>query len=110
MICPMHEYMQSWGWVVDNPYFAKTKKGGGYLIDGLLPGKYKVIAWHRHMKPIEKVVTLTERGTASLDFEFDSPQVVRPLYETQEHFRIPPESDPLQDLEGCGEPFCVKRE
>jgi hypothetical protein len=28
MICGMHEFMQSWGYMVDNPYYAKTKKGG----------------------------------------------------------------------------------
>ncbi|HEX9756580.1 MAG TPA: carboxypeptidase-like regulatory domain-containing protein [Nitrospiria bacterium] len=110
MICPMHEFMQSWGWIVDNPYFAKTQKGGGYLIDDLLPGKYKVTAWHPHLKPIEKEFTILEGRTVSIDFEFDPTQVVRPLYETQEHFRIPPESDPFQDLEGCEDPFCVKRD
>jgi hypothetical protein len=62
------------------------------------------------MKPIEKLVTISPNGTANLDFEFDARQVVRPIYETQEHFRIPPERDPTVDLKGCEGPYCVRRE
>ena len=35
MICGMHEFMQSWGFVVDNPYYAKTKRDGEFTIDCL---------------------------------------------------------------------------
>lgn len=110
IICEMHEYMQTWAWVVDNPYFAKTRKGGAFTIENLPPGTYKVTAWHPHMKPIEKLVTISPNGTATLDFEFDARQVVRPIYETQAQFRIPPERDPTVDLKGCEGPYCVKRE
>jgi hypothetical protein len=110
IICPMHEYMQTWGWIVDNPYYAKTEKGGGYKIDRLLPGRYKVTAWHPHMKPIEKEVAVPPNGTVSVNFQFDSRQVVRPIYETQEHFRIRPESNPHEDLKGCEGSFCVMKE
>ncbi|MBI3610576.1 MAG: carboxypeptidase regulatory-like domain-containing protein [Nitrospirae bacterium] len=110
IICEMHEYMQTWTWVVDNPYFAKTRKGGAFTIEKLPPGTYKVTAWHPHMKPIEKSVTVPPDGTVSLDFEFDARQVVRPIYETQDQFRIPPERDPTADLKGCEGPFCVRRE
>jgi hypothetical protein len=110
IICEMHEYMQTWAWVVDNPYFSKTAKGGEFTIENLPPGVYKVIAWHPHMKPIEKEVTISSHGVTTLDFEFDARQVVRPLYETQTRFRIPPERDPTVDLKGCAGPYCVRRE
>lgn len=110
IICEMHEYMQTWAWVVDNPYFARARKGGEFTIENLPPGTYKVLAWHPHMKPIEKQVTIQPHGTVTLDFEFDARQVVRPFYETQAHFRIPPERDPTVDLKGCEGPYCVRRE
>ncbi|MFI5303197.1 MAG: hypothetical protein ACHQYP_00255 [Nitrospiria bacterium] len=28
MKCGMHGYTQTWGWIVDNPYYAKTKRDG----------------------------------------------------------------------------------
>jgi hypothetical protein len=110
IICEMHEYMQTWAWIVDNPYFAKTGKGGDFTIENLPPGTYRVIAWHPHMKPIEKEVTIPPHGVTTLDFEFDGRQVVRPIYETQTQFRIPPEREPTVDIKGCEGPYCVRRE
>jgi hypothetical protein len=110
IICEMHEYMQTWAWVVDNPYFAKTGKGGEFTIENIPPGTYKVIAWHPHMKPVQKLITISPHGAAMLNFEFDARKVVRPLYETQTRFRIPPEMDPTVDLKGCEGPYCVRRE
>ena len=110
IICEMHEYMQTWAWVVDNPYFARTKKDGSFTIDKLPPGTYKVTVWHPHLKPIEKIVTVPADGAVPLDFEFDAAQVVRPIYETQKQFRITPERDPTVDLMGCEGPYCVRQE
>jgi len=90
LICGMHEFMQSWGFVVDNPYYAKTKKDGAFIIDQLPPGTYKVTAWHPHMKVIEKEVTVPANGNVSLNFEFNSAEVQRPIYESQREFRIGP--------------------
>jgi len=88
LICGMHEFMQSWGFRVDNPYYAKTKKGGAFLIDQIPPGTYRVIAWHPHMKMIEKEVTVPADGNVNLDFEFQSAEVQRPLYESQRDYRV----------------------
>ncbi len=110
IICGMHEYMQTWAWVVDNPYFDKTARDGAYAIDRIPPGTYRVVAWHPHLKPIEKVVTVPPGGHVKLDFEFDAKEVIRPIYETQKQFRISPERDPNVNLFGCEGPFCVKRE
>ncbi|MEW6324024.1 MAG: carboxypeptidase-like regulatory domain-containing protein [Nitrospirota bacterium] len=109
IICPMHEYMQSWGWIVDNPYYEKTRRGGEFVIEDVPPGAYTVTAWHPHLKPLERRVTVPPRGEVTVDFIFDARRVVRPIYETQAQFRIPPESDPFQDLKGCEGPFCVTR-
>jgi len=58
------------------------------------------------MKMIVKEITIPPNGTATLNFDFDARQVVRPIYETQAHFRIPPERDPQVDLKGCEGPYC----
>ena len=98
MICGAHEFMQAWGFVVDNPYYAKTKREGDFTIDRLPPGTYKVTAWYPHMDLIEKEVTVTANGRVNLDFEFDATQVHRPAYESQAQFRIRPESRPHEHL------------
>lgn len=90
MICGMHEFMQSWGFVVDNPYYTKTKKDGLFTIDKLPPGTYNLTAWHPHFKVVEKEITVPEKGTVSIDFEFNADDVKRALYETQDERRISP--------------------
>jgi hypothetical protein len=100
MICGMHEFMQSWGFAVDNPYYALTKKGGEFDIDQLPPGRYRVMVWHPHLKPVEKEVVVPANGRVELNFEFDATKVKRPEYEIQKKFRVGPEAHPHEDLTG----------
>lgn len=90
MICGLHEFMQSWGFVVDNPYYTKTKKDGFFSIDQLPPGTYKIAAWHPHFKIVEKEITVPANGQVEINFEFDATKVERALYETQHQRRISP--------------------
>ncbi len=90
MICGMHEFMQSWGFVVDNPYYAKTAKDGTFTIDGLLPGTYTVAFWHPQFKVFEKEVTIKANKETRVNFEFNADLVKRPEYEKQKQFRISP--------------------
>jgi len=90
MICGMHEFMQSWGFVVDNPYFAKTAKDGRYTIDDLPPGTYTVSIWHPHYPVYERAVTVRADQTTRLDFAFDATLIDNPEYESQKQFRISP--------------------
>jgi hypothetical protein len=88
MICGMHEFMQTWGYAVDNPYYALTDENGHFSIDGLPPGTYTVTAWRPHFQPIKQRVTIPPQGTARMEVAFDATTVRRPLYETQDNFRI----------------------
>lgn len=106
MICGMHEFMQAWGFVVDNPYYARTKRDGRYSIDGLPPGTYRVAVWHPHLPIVERDVTVPANGTATFNVEFNGAEVVRPAYESQERFRIGPEARPHEHLEECTPPYC----
>ncbi|MFQ5542848.1 MAG: carboxypeptidase-like regulatory domain-containing protein [Nitrospiria bacterium] len=87
MICGMHEFMQSWGFVVENPYYARSEKDGTYKIDGLLPGTYTVNIWHPHFKVYEETVTVRANQTTKFDFVFDADLVKNPEYESQKQFR-----------------------
>ncbi len=88
MICGMHEFMQSWGFVVRNPYYAKTEKDGSYKIDGIPPGTYEVSIWHPHSKIYNKTVTVKANKESRMDFVFNASLIKRPLYESQEQTRL----------------------
>ncbi len=71
MQCGRHPYMQSWGYAIDNPYYAVTNLEGTFTIPQLPPGKYKVKAWHPILGSQEREVTVTSNGMATLEFTFE---------------------------------------
>jgi len=71
MQCGRHSYMQSWGYAIDNPYYAVTSLDGAFVIGDLPPGTYKVKAWHPMLGSQEREVLITGSGTAVLDFTFE---------------------------------------
>ena len=88
MICGMHEFMQTWGYRVQNPYFFKTDDQGNYNIGDIPPGEYIVNAWHYLMKPQKKKIKIAAGETIDLSFVFDGNEVKRPFYETIKSGRI----------------------
>ncbi len=92
MICGMHEFMQTWGYRVQNPYYFKTGVDGNYKIDNIPPGEYEVTAWHYLMKPQKKKIKIEQNSVLNLDFSFNGDKVIRPLYETIKSGRIKKDS------------------
>ncbi len=88
MICGMHEFMQTWGYRIQNPYYFQTQVDGNYKIENIPSGEYKVTAWHFLMKKQSKKIKISEGETINLDFEFDGDKVIRPFYETIKSGRI----------------------
>ena len=88
MICGMHEFMQTWGFRVQNPYYFITDLDGNFNIGDIPPGEYVVNAWHYLMKPQKRKIKIVAGETIDLKFEFDADRVVRPLYETIKSGRI----------------------
>ncbi len=88
MICGMHEFMQTWGYRIQNPYYYITGKDGSFKIDNIPPGDYVVNAWHYQMKLRSKKVHVAENSVLDLNFEFDGDEVIRPHYETIRSGRI----------------------
>ena len=88
MVCGMHEFMQTWGYRVQNPYFYKTDDQGNYNIGDIPPGEYIVNAWHYLMKPQKRKIKIAAGETIDLSFVFDADKVERPFYETIKSGRI----------------------
>ena len=97
MICGMHEFMQTWGYRIQNPYYIKTKIDGNYKLENIPPGEYTVNAWHYLMKLRSEKVTITENAVIDLNFEFDGNEIERPLYETIKSGRIKHEASQYKE-------------
>jgi polysaccharide lyase family 4-like protein len=70
MQCGFHAYMESWGLVVDNPYYALTDQSGRFEIGDIPPGTYKLFVWHPQARvAIEREVTIPAKGTVAENFE-----------------------------------------
>jgi len=68
--CGKHSFMQTWSYVVDNPYYAITAEDGTFSIRDLPPGRYRVTAWHPFMKLRAQTVDLSARSQTTVHFEF----------------------------------------
>ena len=88
MICGMHEFMQTWGYRVQSPYYSQTKIDGNFKIDNIPPGEYKLTAWHYLMKKQTQKIKIAAGETVDLSFVFNADKVVRPFYETMKSGRI----------------------
>jgi hypothetical protein len=72
MQCGMHPYMQSWGYAIDNPYYAVTGPTGSFIIGDLPAGTYHVKAWHPILGVQERDITVKPNGIATLDWRFEA--------------------------------------
>lgn len=74
MQCGFHAYMESWGFAVDNPYFALTADDGTFSLTDVPPGEYTLMVWHPGVGTmLQKKVTVTEKGLSTVDFDFKAP-------------------------------------
>ncbi|PRC95243.1 methylamine utilization protein [Solimicrobium silvestre] len=55
--CNIHDKMVAYVQVVNTPYFAKTDATGKVKLNGIIPGKYQLKAWHFMLPPLAQVVT-----------------------------------------------------
>ncbi len=74
MQCGFHAYMESWGLVVDNPYYAVADNEGRFEIGDIPPGTYKVRIWHPYIGGTKEFeVTIKPKGRATLNAEVPAP-------------------------------------
>jgi plastocyanin len=73
VFCHIHSDMSAVVFVRPNPYFTVPNDAGHYVIDGVPPGDYRVVAWHERSHPALRHVHV-EAGEASVvDFNIPLP-------------------------------------
>ncbi len=73
MQCGFHAYMESWGFAVNNPYYALSAQDGSYTITDIPPGTYAVQVWHPMVQK-DYTVTIPPNGTTNLEITIDAPK------------------------------------
>lgn len=86
--CGVHDFMQSWGLAVGNPYFAVSAADGSFKISDIPPGTYHVIAWHPYLPMQVEEITVAENGKIETNFQFDASKVDIPYYAQQRSYRL----------------------
>ncbi len=67
--CEVHNWMNCYAGVTDNPFYAVTDEKGSFTIKGLPPGTYTVEAWHEKFGTQQLKVTVSDKG-ATADFKY----------------------------------------
>lgn len=89
MQCGFHAYMESWAFVVTNPYYDITKSTGAFAIDNVPPGMYRLIAWHPQTGPFqERIVNVKPKGLALVNLSLQAPTGRRTAYQVMENPRF----------------------
>jgi hypothetical protein len=66
-----HPWPRAYLAVFDHPYFAVTKPDGSFTIDGVPPGKYKLVVWHERTGKKEQPVDVPASGAAKVSVELE---------------------------------------
>ncbi len=75
MQCGFHAYMESWAFVVENPYYDVTKETGGFRIPDIPPGTYRLVVWHPQIgAPKEYDVTIQPNKESTLNIQIEAPK------------------------------------
>ena len=89
MQCGFHAYMESWAFVITNPYYDITSPSGAFAIDHVPPGTYRLIAWHPQSGPFqERTVTVKPKGLTLINLSLQAPVGRRTAYEVMKNPRF----------------------
>ncbi len=116
--CNLHPFLQTHGYLIENPYYTITDSNGDFSIENIPPGTYEVVAWHTYIPQKKGTVTITPEGETQIDFEFKGEDERRKLYhddiegyrfntwfDSKEKFYGGPRiDDPIEELQA----FCDK--
>ncbi len=70
--CGFHEFMQTWGVVVTNPYYAMTDALGHFTISDIPEGVYTLMVWHPGIGGfLDMRAVILADDTLQVRFEFD---------------------------------------
>jgi hypothetical protein len=68
--CEVHPWMSAYCGVLDHPYFTVAMKGGTFELPKIPAGTYTIEAWHEKLGTQTQQVTVTDGGTAEVNFTF----------------------------------------
>ena len=116
--CNLHPFLQTHGFLVENPYYTVTDSNGNFSIENIPPGTYEAVAWHTYMPRKKATITITSSRESRLNFEFNGEDEKRKLYQDDiEGYRFntwydskekfyggPRIDDPVEELQA----FCDK--
>jgi hypothetical protein len=68
--CDVHNWMNAWVGVVDNPFYAVSGADGAFSLTGLPPGTYTIEAVHEKLGRQTQTVTIGEKETKDIAFTF----------------------------------------
>ena len=99
--CNLHPFLQTRGFMVDNPYYAISDADGNFTLKDIPPGTYDVLAWHPFIPTLKGTVTINAGGVSQFDFEFKTENIRRKLYHDDiEGYRFQPWFDSKKKFYG----------
>ncbi len=69
VFCHIHSDMSGVIVVLDNPFYATPGADGRFVIDGIPPGDYRVVAWHERARTTTKKIHIDAGKASVLHFE-----------------------------------------
>ncbi len=72
--CEIHSAMKSNILVLDNPFFTTAGPDQDFVIKGIPPGTYTLVAWHDFWMPVEETVTIKKGKTTQMNITLDKAQ------------------------------------
>lgn len=64
--CNIHPEMEGHILVLQNPFFATVSGNGRFTIDGIPPGSYELVTWHKDYKSLTKSIVIENQSVAKL--------------------------------------------
>jgi len=99
--CNLHPFLQTRGFMVENPYYAISDAEGNFSLKDVPPGTYDVLAWHPFIPTQTGTVTIEEGKSSQIDFVFDEADQRRKLYQDDiEGYRFNPWYDSKKNFYG----------
>jgi plastocyanin len=77
VFCHIHADMNGLILVLPNRYFISPDSLGHFVIDGVPPGEYRLVAWHERIRPIVTVVRVDAGRTTMLDLSIPLAEATR---------------------------------
>jgi hypothetical protein len=68
--CDIHFWMSSYVHVMPHPFFAITGDEGSFVITGVPPGTYTLLAWHESLKTKTQSITVSAGEVKEVDFTY----------------------------------------